>query len=216
MKNAAFLAAGAVSLATVSLVAGAAVAAGPPADAWEIGPIIRGKNYSRGMPLRPDETRAGASFEIPGPTRDAGHVHYVTMATRPLAGARRITLTYRIDAAPGTTFIAQEAPDEQATLSLYFQRAGDGWTMRQPDWRWYSPKDRLVPLRPGTHKLSIGLDEDWIAMTGPGAFANPEGVREALENTARVGFVFGSQSLRGHGVYATAPARFTVLDFRIE
>lgn len=191
-------------------------AAGPPASMWEIGPIIRGKNYSYRMPLRPDETRAGASFEIPGPTAADGHVHYVTIPTRPLAGARRITLTYRIDAPAGTRFVPQESPQLPATLSLYFQRAGDSWTTRQPDWRWYAPTNRTVPLRPGTHTVSIGLDEDWIAMTGPGARANPRGFEEALADTARVGFTFGSEGGRGHGVYATAPARFTILDFRIE
>lgn len=202
--------------AAFSLLAGAALAAGPPAEMWEIGPVIRGKNYSYRMPLRPEPSRAGPSFEIPSPSAADGHVHYVTVPTRPLAGARRITLTFRIDAAPGTRFVPQESPELPAILSLYFQRAGDGWTRRQPDWRWYAPNDRVVRLRPGTHTVSVGLDEDWIAMTGPGAHANPRGFRAALEETARVGFVFGSPAARGHGVYATAPARFTILDFRVE
>lgn len=197
-------------------LSGIALAAPPPAALWEIGPIIRDKNYSRGMPLRPQDTRSGPSFEIPGPTAADGHVHYVTIPARPLIGARRITLTYRIDAAPGTRFVPQESPHLPATLSLYFQRAGDGWTTRQPDWRWYAPTGRTVLLRPGRHSVTIGLDEDWVAMTGPGAHANPRGFRAALEETARIGFVFGSASARGHGVFATAPARFTILDFRVE
>ena len=197
-------------------IAGVAMAAPPPADLWEIGPIIRGKNYSRGMPLHPDSTSAGPSFAIPGPTAADGHVHYVTVPSRPLTDARRITLTYRIDAAPGTRFVAQESPHLPATLSLYFQRSGDGWTTRQPDWRWYAPTNRTVPLRPGRHTVSIGLDEDWIAMTGPGAHANPRGFRAAMEHTARIGFTFGSEGGRGHGVYATRPARFTIVDFRVE
>lgn len=201
--------------AACSLAAGAATAA-PPADAWEIGPIIRGKNYSYRMPLRPEQGRAGATFEIPGPTAAEGHVHYLTVPTRPLAGARRIVLTYRIDAAPGTRFVPQEVPGEGATLSLYFQRAGDSWTTRHPDWRWYAPNDRVVPLRPGTHTVSIGLDENWIAMTGSDARSNPRGFEAALARTERVGFVLGSAGLRGHGVYATRPARFTILDFRVE
>lgn len=211
MKHFALFAAASASLAT-----GGAIAAGSPADAWEIGPIIRGKNYSYRMPLRPDNTRAGPSFAIPGPTAADGHVHYLTVPTGPLAGARRISLRYRIDAAPGTRFVPQESPQLPATLSLYFQRAGDGWTVRQPDWRWYAPANRTMALRPGTHSVSIGLDEDWVAMTGPGAHANPRGFAEALADTARVGFVFGSEGGRGHGVYATAPARFTILDFRVE
>ena len=151
--------------ATATLVlAGTAIAAGPRADEWEIGPMIRGKNYSYRMPLRPEEGRGGASFDIPGPTAADGHVHYVTVPTRPLQGARAITLRYRIDAAPGTRFVPQESPQLPATLSLYFQRAGDGWTTRQPDWRWYAPTNRTMMLRPGTYTVRIGLDEDWIAM----------------------------------------------------
>ena len=197
-------------------VAGMAIAAAPPASQWEIGPIIRGRDYSRGMPLRPEQARAGPSFIIPGPDAANGHVHYVTVPTGPLKGAHRITLTYRIDAPPKTRFVPQESPQLQATLSLYFQRAGDSWTMRQPDWRWYAPTNRVVPLAPGTRTVSIGLDEDWIAMTGPSARSNPRGFAEALADTARVGFVFGSEGGRGHGVYATAPARFTILDFHVE
>lgn len=210
------LAVAAFSAAAAALLATAALAGGPSAAQWEIGPIIRGKNYSYRMPLRPSEGRAGPSFTIPGPTAADGHVHYVTVPTRPLEGARRITLKYRIDAAPGTRFVPQESPHLPATLSLYFQRAGDGWTVRQPDWRWYAPTNRTMPLRPGTHTVSIGLDEDWIAMTGPSAHANRRGFAAALADTARVGFTFGSEGGRGHGVYATGPARFTILDFRVE
>lgn len=210
------LAAAALSATAAALLLSAALAATPPASSWEIGPIIRGRNYSVNMPLRPSDTRAGPSFDIPGPSKADGHVHYLTVATRPLAGARRITLTYRIDAAPGTRFIAQETPQYPATLSLYFQRAGDSWTMRQPDWRWYAPTNRTMPLLPGKHTVSIGLDENWIAMTGPAAHANPRGFAAALADTHRIGFVFGSEGGRGHGVYATAPARFTILDFRVE
>lgn len=210
------LAAAALAATAAALLATTAFAAGPPAGQWEIGPIIRGKNYSQRMPLRPSESRAGPSFEIPGPSAADGHVHYVTIPTRPLEGARRIVLRYRIDAAPGTRFVPQESPQLPATLSLYFQRAGDGWTIRQQDWRWYAPTNRTMPLRPGTHTVSIGLDEDWIAMTGPGAHANRRGFASALADTQRVGFTFGSEGGRGHGVYATAPARFTILDFRVE
>lgn len=210
------LAAAALAATAAALLATAAFGAGPAAEEWEIGPIIRGKNYSYRMPLRPEATRAGPSFEVPGPSKADGHVHYLTVPTRPLEGARRITLTYRIDAPPGTRFIAQESPQFPATLSLYFQRAGDSWTTRQPDWRWYAPTNRTMPLRPGKHTVSIGLDEDWIAMTGPSAHSNPRGFAAALAQTKRVGFTFGSEGGRGHGVYATAPARFTILDFRVE
>ncbi|MDC0887393.1 hypothetical protein OAS19_06360, partial [Altererythrobacter sp.] len=100
--------------------------------------------------------------------------------------------------------------------SLYFQRDRDRWNMRTPRHRWYAPDNRVMPLSRGTHTISIKLDEPWIAMTGGPNTKFPEAYSKALKETARIGFVFGSPALRGHGVYATAPARFTLLDFRVE
>ena len=137
-----FLATAAASLALLGGLQ-PAFAAAPPAGAWEIGPIINGRNYSANMPLRPAEGPDGATFAIPGPTRDQGHVHYVTLPVRGLEGARQITLRYRIDAPRGTRFLQQENPGAgPASLSLYFQRRGDSWGARHPDYRWYAPNGR--------------------------------------------------------------------------
>lgn len=206
-----------LAAAAVATVAGTAIAAAPPAGEWEIGPVIRGKNYSYRMPLRPDDTRAGPSFDIPGPAEANGHVHYLTVPTGPLRGAKRIVLTYRLEAAPGTRFVPRENPEQPAIVSLYLQRAGDSWTMRHPDWRWYAPNEKVQALSIGTHTITVGLDENWVAMATGDARSNPRGFSAALADTARVGFVFGSYvGGRGHGIYATRPARFTILDFRVE
>ena len=208
-----------LAAALAALTVSPTAAQAPPAAAWEIGPFIDGRNYSVGMPVRASETRDGASFVIPGPTAADGHVHYVTTRVRSLAGAKRITLRYRIDAPRGTEFFQQENPSAgPATLSLYFQRRGDSWRARHPDYRWYSPAGRDVPLSPGIHEVSIALDpgEKWIAMMGSDSSTNPRGFAAAISDAHRVGFTFGGNSGRGHGVYATNPARFTVLDFRID
>lgn len=189
---------------------------GPAASQWSIGPIIGGRNYSVGMPLTMFETRDGPAFDFPFPNKANGHVHYVTTPIGRLDGASRITLRYRIDAAPDTQFFPQERPNKPATLSLYFQRSGDRWTRRTPHHRWYAPGGRDIPLRPGTHEVSIAMDEPWIAMMGGNAHTLPRAYQRALRRTAKVGFTFGSAGARGHGVYASAPARFTVLDYRIE
>ncbi|MXP43466.1 hypothetical protein [Allopontixanthobacter sediminis] len=191
-------------------------AAGPAASEWSIGPIIRGRNYSVNMPRTMQETRDGPAFDFPYPAAANGHVHYVTVPVRSLEGAKRITLTYRIDAKPGTRFLEQENPAGPATLSLYIQRAGDRWTARTPHHRWYSPAGRDLPLSPGTHTVSISLTEPWIAMMGGDASSLPQAFDAALRETSQIGFTFGGASGRGHGVFATAPARFTVLDYRIE
>ena len=201
----------------MTLLPPAAVAGeGPSAAQWSIGPVIKGRNYSVNMPRTLYETREGPSFEFPGPSKAAGHVHYVTVPVRSLRGARRITMTYRIDARPGTRFVGQEHNDSAGTLSLYIQRAGDRWNAKTPFHRWYSPHNRVVTLKPGTNTISISLDEPWIAVLGGDRKTRPGEFAAALDNASQVGFTFGGRGGRGHGVYATGPARFTVLDFRIE
>lgn len=194
-----------------------AVAQAQSASSWEIGPTIRGRNYSVGMQPYLDNGRDGPSFAFPGPTRAQGHVHAITMPVGSLEGARRITLRYRIDAEPGTRFYGQENGGP-GWLSLFIQQRGDNWTAkgRYQTYRWYSPDQHVATLAPGTHTVSIGLEEDWNAVVAWKRSANPAGFEAALSNAGRVGFVFGSTSGLGHGVYATKPARFTILEFRIE
>ncbi|WP_120716045.1 hypothetical protein [Tsuneonella amylolytica] len=204
-------------VAALAAVVGTAVAAQVPAEAWSIGPVIKGRNYSVGMPSTLQPTRDGPSFAFPGPSRANGHVHAVTFPVRSLEGASRLTLTYRIDAAPGTRFYGQENGGP-GWLSLFFQQRGDNWTARGPyeTYRWYSPNNRISTLKPGTHTVTVDLDEEWNAVVAWKRSANPAAFNRALANADKVGFVFGSSSGLGHGVYATAPARFTIIDYRIE
>jgi len=205
-----------VAALPVSLGAIAAVAVAQPAGEWQIGPIIRGRHYSVGMPLTPNPERRGWSFEFPYPDERAGHVHYVTFRHGPLAGASRIVMRYRIDAAPGARFVPRAYPSYPATVSLYFQRAGDSWSgKRHPFHRWYAPRHTMRELAPGEYEVSVSLsDPEWASIYQP-ATASPESFRAALAETDRVGFVFGSDGGRGHGVFATAPARFTLISFRV-
>lgn len=200
--------------------AAALLAAPPPAAEWEIGPLIRGKNYSVGMPEQPTPQKGGGwSFDFPQPTAEAGHVHYLTYVHGPLTGKQRITMRYRIDAKPTVRFVPQEFPDQPATLSLFFQRAGDSWRARgrHVHYRWYAPAAKLMPLSAGTHQITIRLDDpDWISVFAGRAGDNGPQMLAAIDNAERVGFVMGSAGARGHGVFATGPAKFTLLDFRIE
>jgi len=188
----------------------------PPAEAWEIGPWIRGKNYSIGMPTQP-RRGAGGSLEIDFPVRGSGEVDALTTAVGPLAGARQITLRYRVDAPRSTRFIAAELPNEPATVSLYFQQAGDSWSGkgRFQSHRWYAPGRAVVPLTPGTHSVTVRLNETWTNVQGRPNHEVPQAFAAALQNTARIGLAFGSPSARSHGVYATGPARFTLLGLDI-
>lgn len=205
------------SFLPLALIAGAAasiaVAAAPPAEAWQIGPIIRGKNYSVGISgtLRPGPQGPWFAF----PEQGRGHIHYVTLPTGSIEGARQITVRYRIDAAPGTRFIAQEY-GHAGNFGLAFQRMGDNWSAkgRFDTYRWYSPS--ILPLTPGTHTFTARLDDPrWISVGYNPASANPQAFAAAMAQAESVSMTFGAEGGRGHGVYSTAPARFTLLDFRI-
>ena len=201
----------------LSVLAGtiAAGANAQPTEAWEIGPVIAGRNYSVGMPPTLEPTREGPGFTFP--TAGEGHVHYVSVRANPLAGAARIVMRYRIDAPRGTRFVAQEQPERPATVSLYLQRRGDSWSgKRHPFHRWYAPSPSVRELAPGRYEIAVSLtDGGWTSVMGKPAGDNPEAFARALVDADRIGFVFGTSQARGHGVYATAPARFTLLDFQL-
>ena len=193
-----------------------AVAAMPPASAWEIGPSVRGRNYSVGMPAHPTPVSGGGvAFDFP--LAGQGQIDAMTTAVRPLAGARQITMRYRIEAARGTRFIADERPDQPATVSLYFQQRGDNWSARgrYGSYRWYAPARAVIPLAPGVRTVTIRFDETWGNVNGVQSNLDPAGYQAALADTARVGIAFGSLGLRSHGVYATGPARFTLLSLDV-
>src|SRR5688500_2371367 len=73
-------------------------------QSWQIGPIIRARNDSRGVPLHP-VPRRGGGWQIDLP-RAPGSVHYVTFRHGSLAGKRRIVMRYRIEAARGARLLA--------------------------------------------------------------------------------------------------------------
>ncbi len=205
------------TLALGSLALGGAVAAQAPADTWTIGPVIKGRNYSVGMPATLQASAQGPSFEFP--TTGRGHVHYVTLDGGALPQRGTMVLRYRIDAAPGTRFVSQETPGAVATISMVFQRAGDTWTARgaYANYRWYAPSATVAPVSPGEHTIRVSLsDPAWVNVNGQNSGNLAAAYSDALANGVRAGFVFGTSQARGHGVYATGPSRFTVLDFRID
>lgn len=187
------------------------------ASAWEIGPILDGRSYSPGMPSAPSQDGGTWYFDFPQPDRAAGHVHYLTFKHGSLSGKSRIVLRYRVEAEPGVQFVPQEDPSAPSTLTLYFQRRGDNWSGagKYETYRWWATFRRHLPITPGTHELSVGLDENWTSVMGASAASNPKGFRDAIRDAERVGFTFGGGVGAGHGVYATGPARFVVTGFEI-
>ena len=165
--------------------------------------------HSPGMPSRPVPDGDGWGFTFP--THPGSHVHYVQNFDPPyLEPGKSIRVRFRVS---GQGFTAQEWPDEPATVSLLIQRKGDDWTARgeMAAYRWYSKEQ--VKLADGEHTMTIPLDAaHWGGVYGgqPAAL-----FYEALRNADNIGLVFGSPSGRGHGVYATGPAAFTMLSYEV-
>ena len=172
----------------------------PSKTGWRI-------EHSPGMPARPVPDGDGWGFTFP--TDPASHVHYVQNFNPPnLAGQLRVR--FRVT---GSGFVAQEHPSEPATVSLLIQRKGDDWTARgkMAGHRWYSAQQ--VTLAEGEHTMAIPLDvAHWGDVYGGKASVL---FSEALRHADNVGLVFGSPSGRGHGVYATGPATFTLLSYEV-
>ncbi|HVR89907.1 MAG TPA: hypothetical protein VHG29_02285 [Novosphingobium sp.] len=210
------------ALVALALLGGSAASAqsgatrGPSASAWEIGPIIRGRNYSQGVPLQPSPHRdGGMQIDLP---RAPGSVHYVTFRHGSLVGKRRVVMRYRVEAAPGVQIVPATAPQLPSIITLYFQRAGDNWSGRRAfeSYRWYATFASQSPIVAGDHVLVAPLNGAWTAVATSSARSNPQGFGAALAEADRVGFVLGGGDGYGHGVYATGPARLIVTEFRIE
>lgn len=207
--------------ALAGLVLGAAASAYAPvaagiASAWEIGPVIRGRNYSEGVPLRPTPAPKGAwSIDLP---RAPGSVHYVTFPHGSLAGKQRIVMRYRIDLGRGAEIRPITAPQLPSILTLYFQRSGDTWSGRGAfeTFRWYATFASHSPIVAGEHTVVAPLDANWTAVQSSSARNNARAFNNAVAGADRVGFVLGGGDGYGHGVFATGAARLTVLDFRVE
>lgn len=186
---------------------------------WEIGPVIGGTSLSDGMPLHPHADPEGWAIDLPNPVRAAGSVHYVTMPTGSLAGRTKITMHYRVEAAPGVAIVPRNFPDAPSILSLYFQRDGDNWTAMGPyeAYRWYATFSSQMPVAPGGDQvIEARFDQKWTAVLTSSRDSNPTAFDAALANAGRIGFVLGGGDGYGHGVYATGPARLVVTSFKVE
>ncbi len=194
-----------------------ALTAMPPASDWEIGPWARGKNYSVNMPATPSAGRDG-TLVVDFPRAGRGEWDALTTGIYPLKDFERVTVRYRIDASPGTRFVAVEDANTAPTISLYFQRARDNWTAKgkYASYRWYAPKHTLMPITPGEHTISIRFDDRWTNVAHRPNTEHARAYDAALARTARFGFAFGTPLLRSHGVAATGQASFTLLSVEFE
>jgi hypothetical protein len=179
---------------------------------WQIGPIIRGKNYSPGMPSHPTAASSGWSFNFP--PQDG--VHYVTTSLNgPPTSHGEAKVRFSING-PGRLVPTQGDPP--ARIRLFLQRRGDNWSgLRAYEfYRWWSVNN--IVLAAGQYELTAPLLPDqWFSVFGKrgdhpaanGQFA------AAVADIEAVGQTFGGM-FAGHGVFAVhGPSRFTLESYEI-
>jgi hypothetical protein len=178
---------------------------------WQIGPIIRGKNYSPGMPAQP--TTAGPGWSFSFPAEDG--VHYVTTPlTGSVIGRRAVKARFAITG-PGRLVPSQGDPPARARLFL--QRRGDDWSGAGAFefYRWWSVGH--VELTEGEHELAATLaPNQWSSVFGKRGdqFGGAEQFTTAMADLQAVGLTFGG-TFAGHGVFAVeGPARFTLMSYQ--
>jgi hypothetical protein len=184
--------------------------------AWLIGPIVDGRNASRGVPLHPTRNVGGGWYiDLP---RAPGSLHYVTYRHGSLARASQIVMRYRIDADPGVRIEPITGPGMPSIITLYFQRRGDDWSGWDEfeTYRWYATFASQMPITPGEHVIVAPLTGNWTALQTSSARTRPAAFRAALDEADEVGFVLGGGTGYGHGVFATGRARITVTGFSVQ
>lgn len=181
-----------------------------PASAWEIGPVINGRNYSPGL-SRPSRLADGFSFTI-GPRAEP---HYVTFRHGSLAGKSQIRMRFRVEGPRGAVIHGAKCPTRSpSAVTLYFQRRGDDWATDGARW-WAS--FAKVTLRGPTAETEIvaPLNARWTSVLKMNARTNPNEFAAAKANADRVGFTFANCQGYGHGARATMPVRFVVTSFQV-
>jgi hypothetical protein len=196
----------------------------PPRPGWTIGPIVNGENRSPRAYAVP-HPEAIIAVEIPhGQLGDGrvgdriGELSGLTHIPGTLSGKTRITARFRIEGEEGVTLQPSQPGYDNATATLFFQRAGDNWGAqgKYETYRWFASKHIAYNLAVGgEYEISAPLGGGWTATLASSQEGEPVAFQQALANAESVGLVFGGGDGLAHGIFASGPARLVLLDFQI-
>lgn len=178
-----------------------------PKTAWVIGPVFSGQSLSKGMPSSPTEHGSGFYFDFPVGSGSVNYVQKVKDLPR-LSMGQTLKIRFKIEGQG--QFVAQDANASPiASLGFILQRKGDnlsGVGMYE-NYRWFSQAEFI--LKEGEFELSAIIDEH--SFGGVMGGKDPAVLLDVLRNLGSLGLCFGSAGGRGHGVFVSAPIRFTLL-----
>ena len=177
---------------------------------WTIGPVINGVNSSHNVPLHPTAEAGGWVFNFPV---GVDGVHYVTTNYAGSIGHfSNLHIKYSITG--GGKFVANDGCSP-SLIRPYFQEAGDDWSGAGvfEGYRWWG-NGKATQLADGTFTIDISLTDvtQWGDVF---AHQDPSWFNMAKGNVGNIGFTFGACS-GGHGVYATSPTQFHLLEFSLQ
>ncbi len=166
---------------------------------WTVNPLVNG------VPYGPTSCSPDGSFVFPAcpspPSRQDG-MHTLVRPTGPLQPGATVFVDFTI--AGADNFVGAQEQGSAAYVSLFLQRAGDPWSGEAyNDYRAYSatvaPPGFTTNLGNGRFQITQQLVRDqWVAVSTQGT---EEGFQALLQNTERIGVVFGTaESGRAHGV----------------
>lgn len=176
---------------------------------WQIGPIIRGKNFSAGYPDRPQPLAGGVcAFDFV--TGRHNHVHYLTRDCEPLAGAKELRVRFSVHGAG--PWLDQET-EKAGRVLVYIEQRENSWSSSDPNTRWWARDFMVEPLTAGAWEMVVPLDvKHWTNVNGQ---RDPNGFAACLVNTGRMGLTFGGGKHFGHGVFTLAPGRFELWKYEV-
>lgn len=180
------------------------------AHAWEIGPVINGRNHSQGL-FRPSQFERGWGFII-GPRSEP---HYVTFRHGSLRGKTQIRMRFRVEGPNGAIIHGAKCPTgSPSAVTLFFQREGDNW--RADGARWWATFAKVSLRGPMAEtEIVAPLNAGWTSVLKMNAENNPNEFAAAKANADRVGFTFANCEGFGHGARATMPVKFVVTSFQV-
>jgi len=177
---------------------------------WYAGPTVNGKAYSSNVASQPTLGPEGLYIDLPVGKGSLNYLQCFDLSS--MRNVREMRLRFRVDADEDVRFIAQDAEASPiASLGLMIQRRGDRHDDKYESYRWFSNAE--VVLAPGEFEIVVPVNT--LNMAGMNGGKDPQLLLAALADVDNYGIVFGSAGGRGHGVFVSGPARFTILDFNI-
>jgi hypothetical protein len=193
-------------------------------NAWTIGPVISGTNYSPGMPLHPSAAAGGGwQFDFPKPCNRLPDcsVHYVTAAVNSIKPSQSVSAAFTVTASADAVFNCAIIPNnpegytlsDPTAMSLMLEHTNDD--MSYEFWRYFAWGSR-TKLAAGTYAISVPLTLDrWIDVMGKPAQSDT--FSDTLNHLGAVALVFGGCGYAGHGVQITSgSARFALKSYAIK